>query len=647
MAENTSLKNWVPRNSPSMIRLSLNDSDDAILEQSLDGTILRWNKGVEKMFGYTGEDVIGKAAEILHPPGLESESAYILDKVQSDEPIFYFETYRRCRDGSVIPVLLTVFPVRDESGKLVGVAQLIRKNGSGTNAGTAPFIDSISPSPGNQKRSEPVIILDNTGIIREVNAAAEVATRSTRTHLIGMSFSRYFFNLDGSKITLDAILRGDSLGYDRYLIRTMGCTVMPIDCNASISKDETGNVSDITVTVRYIDQNELAISKRKDELHHLYEILEILPVYVCLLTPDYRMPYANRYFREMLGEPQDFRCFELFYGRDTPCDNCQTFSIMKTRTPRNWHWTGPNGRDYDIYDLPFLNPDGSISILEMGIDITERNQAVTALQQGQADLEARVAKRTEELKQTNDELRKANRDLTSIKKELQQNLEKLRWREQELSRALTEKEILLSEVHHRVKNNLTAFISLINLEGDGEETNVNTMFRHDLQNRARSMALIHETLYRTHLFSEVDMGVYLTNLLDQVSGSYKDSRKIQAVVQASDVLLDIPRATPAGLIVNELVTNSYKYAFPDAFNTELIRGTSPTIAISMTKNDKLYEMIVRDNGIGLPADIDLHSTRSLGLKLVMFLARHQLRADVAISRDAGTVFIIRFNENAR
>jgi PAS domain S-box-containing protein len=111
------------------------------------------------------------------------------------------------------------------------------------------------------------------------------------------------------------------------------------------------------------------------ERRRLYEVLDTLPVYVCLLDSDYRMPFANRLFRDSFGHSEEKRCFEFLFGKREPCATCETYTVMKTRVPHRWYWTGPNGREYHIHDLPFIDNDGSLLVLEMGIDITEQRHA--------------------------------------------------------------------------------------------------------------------------------------------------------------------------------------------------------------------------------------------------------------------------------
>ncbi|HXX55155.1 MAG TPA: PAS domain S-box protein [Methanoregula sp.] len=251
-----------------------------------------------------------------------------------------------------------------------------------------------------------------------------------------------------------------------------------------------------------------------------------------------------------------------------------------------------------------------------------------------------------ELRKKNDDLGALNEELTATQEELHQNLEELSVREENLSKALAEKEVLLSEIHHRVKNNLTAFISLLSLEGSTEETEAGRLLKLDLQNRARSMALIHETLYKTRMYDEVDMGIYLATLVEQIANTFRTGRPVKTVVDAHGVMLDIPRATPAGLIVNELVTNSLKYAFPAASGIKKGKGPADTITVALARNDGEYVMTVKDNGTGLPSGFDIETTQTLGLKLVNFLARHQMRAKIEVNRQNGTEFVFRFREKS-
>jgi two-component sensor histidine kinase len=217
-------------------------------------------------------------------------------------------------------------------------------------------------------------------------------------------------------------------------------------------------------------------------------------------------------------------------------------------------------------------------------------------------------------------------------------------REQELNEALAEKEILLSEIHHRVKNNLTAFISLLSLESSYDNSPAGLALKKDLQNRARSMALIHDTLYRTKNYARVNMDVYLSTLVGQIVRSYESAKSIKTIVDAQGITLDLSRATPGGLIVNELLTNSLKYAFPASFDCDTIRGASCTIEVNLTQDDGAYVLTVRDNGIGLPGELDISATKTLGLKLVSFLAKHQLRSSIEIHSDTGTEFRFRFRD---
>jgi PAS domain S-box-containing protein len=140
------------------------------------------------------------------------------------------------------------------------------------------------------------------------------------------------------------------------------------------------------------------------ERQRFNSVLEMLPVYVVLLTPDYHVPFANRFFRERFGESHGKRCFEYLFGRSEPCEICESYKVFKTKAPHHWEWTGPDGRNYDIFDFPFTDTDGSNLIMEMGIDITGQKRAQEALRKAHDELEIRIQERTREYSETRDYL---------------------------------------------------------------------------------------------------------------------------------------------------------------------------------------------------------------------------------------------------
>lgn len=113
------------------------------------------------------------------------------------------------------------------------------------------------------------------------------------------------------------------------------------------------------------------------------DVLEMLPAYAILLTPDYHVAYANRTFREWFGDDKGKRCYEFLFDRTEPCEACETYTVLKTRQPHFWEWTGPNGCNYDIYDYPFTDTDGSPLIMEIGLDVTAHKQAQEAVRLGE------------------------------------------------------------------------------------------------------------------------------------------------------------------------------------------------------------------------------------------------------------------------
>jgi PAS domain S-box-containing protein len=152
-----------------------------------------------------------------------------------------------------------------------------------------------------------------------------------------------------------------------------------VECRWALRPGKEGHPTAILEINRDITERKRAQEAVEAERQRFNDVLEILPAYLVLLTPDYHVPFANRFFRERFGESHGRHCFEYLFGRSEPCETCESYTALKTMAPHKWEWTGPDGRNYDVFDFPFTDTDGSTLILEMGIDITERKQAQEAL----------------------------------------------------------------------------------------------------------------------------------------------------------------------------------------------------------------------------------------------------------------------------
>jgi two-component sensor histidine kinase len=210
--------------------------------------------------------------------------------------------------------------------------------------------------------------------------------------------------------------------------------------------------------------------------------------------------------------------------------------------------------------------------------------------------------------------------------------------EERIRASLREKEVLLKEIHHRVKNNLQVISSLLSLQAEYLKDESMLKIMRESQNRVKSMALVHEKLYQSQNLASIEFGEYVRELVTQLSRSYginPDLIRLNISTDAIDLAVD--RAIPCGIIVNELVTNALKYAFPGG------RHGSIDVLLHNLADGKI-RLVIRDDGVGLPRDLELHNASSLGLTLVYMLA-DQVQGELAISRDgAGTEFSLTFRK---
>lgn len=213
--------------------------------------------------------------------------------------------------------------------------------------------------------------------------------------------------------------------------------------------------------------------------------------------------------------------------------------------------------------------------------------------------------------------------------------------QEKLENALREKTVLLNELHHRVKNNLQIIASLLNLQASHAGDPRLEAMLNESQSRVKAMALTHQLLYERKDYSRVDLGEYLERLIQLLIGSYRTESKritLRCTHPEAPLYLDLERAIPCGLVANELVTNSFKHAFPNAQSGEIIVDLQAL-------EDQQAVLVVADNGIGLPEGFSLESVTSLGLQLVPLLV-DQLGGVLAAEAGQGARFVLRFSTDS-
>ena len=208
--------------------------------------------------------------------------------------------------------------------------------------------------------------------------------------------------------------------------------------------------------------------------------------------------------------------------------------------------------------------------------------------------------------------------------------------EERIKAALQEKEVLLREIHHRVKNNLMVVTSLIEMQAEETKNSEALELFRDLRNRVMSMSMVHEDLYQSENLAQIDFGIYLERLVNNIRQGFATTSAVTNVV-ADNLFLDVNKAIPCGLIVAELVTNTFKYAFSTS-------SQAPEIRVEMRYEEPVYTLIVSDNGVGLPPEFDIRKVNTLGMTLVRSWATHQLKGKINIDSQQGTRFIMTFTE---
>lgn len=293
----------------------------------------------------------------------------------------------------------------------------------------------------------------------------------------------------------------------------------------------------------------------------------------------------------------------------------------------------------EINVAPIRFRNAVIGLQGISRDISKRKEDETKLRNFTFELQtantALVASRTAALNLMQDAV-EAHAHAKRTNEELLREMAEHQKAQDQLKSTVAEKEVMLREIHHRVKNNLQVISSLVSLQADGLEDEGLRAVIGDIRDRIRTMALVHEKLYQTGDLAQLNFAEYAASLLQFLWRSHGAlAEQVRYTIEVAPVNMPIVTAVPCGLILNELVNNTLKHAFPD--------GRSGEVRVSL-EYDAASEMVclrVHDNGVGLPAEFDWRSIQSLGLRLVQLLV-DQLQGTVGLKTGSGTEFVISF-----
>lgn len=351
---------------------------------------------------------------------------------------------------------------------------------------------------------------------------------------------------------------------------------------------------------------------------------------ICRFLPDGTLTFVNEAYCRYFGKRRQELIGHSFIPLIPEEDQGEVHSQFASLSPL---------KPVVTYEHRVIMPDGSLrwqrwtdralfsergtvqEYASVGQDITEQRLALDELQRLNTELEMRVQERTQALSEANESL------MIEVKER--------KLAEEQVRASLQEKEVLLKEIHHRVKNNLQIISSLLNLQANRVADARTLQALGDSQARVRSMALIHEKLYQSSSLAEIDFGEYVRSLASDLFRSYsRNFSSVQLDIHTDPISLELDLAVSCGLILNELMTNALKYAFPDS------RKGTIQVELRAAPGRILY-LRVADDGVGIPLDMDIRETKSLGLQLVNNLVA-QLNGHLEVERIAGTAFQISF-----
>lgn len=588
-----------------------------VIASNVDGMIVVDGKGAIQFLNPAAEHLLGFSVGDL----LRTRFGLPVTACESSET----EILRS--DGQSVPVAMRIVDVKWE-GKPVYLAMfrdLTRQKRAEAklHESETRFKALFENSP------DAIFVEDREGNVLDANPAACRLLEMDRPTLIGKNVLELVPPDQRETVASDFpnVVRGQRDNIEGYAWTKAGRTI-PVEM--TVGHLRYSGTAALLFHARDISKRKQAEDQLRETQERLSGIFNSSRDAICFSTVDGVVVDVNDAFCELTGYSRDEWLAGQKYQEITP----EEYLEDETKAVRGVLATG---QPVD-FEKEYVRKDGSrVPILLTGFvvtgsdgkpmglaaivrDITEQKRAEEELKKHREQLEELVEERTLQLSKANEELR---REITERKRA-----------EDQLKTSLCEKEVLLKEIHHRVKNNMQVVSSLLNLQSCRIEDERSREILKDTRSRVTSMAMVHEQLYQSPDLARLDFAKHVRGLASYLIRSYGDASG--AVVfreEIGDVNLTLDEAIPCGLIINELVSNALRHAFPD--------GKEGQIRVGLDHEDDRYVLDVSDNGVGFPADLDIHAATTMGLQIVTTLA-DQLNGTIELKREGGTIVRITF-----
>ncbi len=580
------------RESEEKYRAMMDYSSDAIFLADLDGKIIECNQKAEKLLGYSQDEILKLKFTDLHPPEE-------LERVQRHFEMFLkgvpdsVDTLVLTKEEMQIPVAITGSLIEYGDNKVVqGIFRDItrrKKAEAALRASEDKYKTLFQSNP------DYTILVGLDGVLADVNPAAEQITGIPKENLVGKRFNEVGIFPEEelglhNEMFSHTVKHGIISPYKARIIDKKGKTRWVLNQSTIIKKEDV--ISHVLVIGRDITEHEKAEKARRESEEHLRFITDNMTDVIGQMDAKGNITYFSPSLKQLTGfEPQELvgkSSIDFVHPEDrgSVLNSIQEGMINKK----------PLSVEYRI-----KKKDGSYVWIETtGKVVHDENGAFKS-----AVIVAR--------------------DVSDRKKA-----------DNALNDSLKEKEVLLREIHHRVKNNMQIISSLLNLQIQFEDQDETVGVLKESQGRVKSMSMVHEKLYQSDSFSNINFKDYVTNLVSDIFYSYGIKMGLITLeMEIEDVNIGIDTAIPLGLIVNELITNSVKYAFPE--------GRKGVVKIIFRSKGSKRFLTISDDGVGIPENVNPEKTESLGLQLVNNLT-NQIEGEIVLDRSHGTKFEITFEE---